>query len=152
MKKLIYLFAILAIVSCKKPAKEPLPNTSTVSIIGTWKTTSMHGKFYENNSLTIDTTINAPYTNEIDIIETIRFTNSMVFLKMNNDSSEGEYYNYSITNNYVMISDSISSDTLLYINSLSLTNFDFTLDYVNEYYDSTAVLFMYYFLRSIELF
>ena len=142
MKKLIYLFAILAIASCKKPPKEPVPNTSTASIIGTWKTTSMHGKFYENDVLTIDSTIYAPYYGEIDIIETIRFTNDSLYLKMNNEITEGEFYKYQKSGNYILTIDSTSTDTLLFINSLTSTNLDFTLDYTETYIDSNDTYFL----------
>jgi len=142
MKKLIYLFAILAIASCKKPPKEPVPNTSTASIIGTWKTTSMHGKFYENDVLTIDSTIYAPYYGEIDIIETIRFTNDSLYLKMNNEITEGEFYKYQKSGNYILTIDSTSTDTLVYINNLTSTNLDFTLDYTETYIDSNDTYFL----------
>lgn len=149
MKKLIYLFTILALVSCKKPPKEPISNTSTASIIGIWKTTSMHGKFYKNNVLTIDSTIFAPYYGEIDIIETIRFADSLVYMKINNDTSEGAGEKYNKSGNYIIVTDSISSDTLLFINSLTSTNFDFTLDYTQTYLDTDDTYFsgrsvMYY--------
>ena len=119
MKKLIYLFAILALVSCKKPPKESLQNTSIASIIGTWKTTSMHGKFYENNVLTIDTTLYAPYYGEVDIIETIRFTTDSLYIKMNNEITEGEFYKYQKSGNYILTIDSTSTDTLLFLNNLT---------------------------------
>jgi len=142
MKKLIYLFAILAIASCKKPPKEPVPNTSTASIIGTWKTTSMHGKFYKNDVLTIDSTIYAPYYGEIDIIETIRFTNDSLYLKMNNEITEGEFYKYQKSGNYILTIDSTSTDTLLFLNNLTSTNFDFTLDYEQYYVGANDSLFL----------
>jgi len=142
MKKLIYLFAILALTGCKKPPEEPIPNTSTASIIGTWKTTSMHGKFYKNDVLTIDSTIYAPYYGEIDIIETIRFTTDSLYIKMNNETTEGEFYKYQKSGNNILVTDSISTDTLLFINSLTSTNFDFTLDYTETYIDSNDTYFL----------
>jgi len=142
MKKLIYLFAILALTGCKKPPEEPIPNTSTASIIGTWKTTSMHGKFYKNDVLTIDSTIYAPYYGEIDIIETIRFTNDSLYLKMNNEITEGEFYKYQKSGNYILTIDSTSTDTLLFLNNLTSTNFDFTLDYEQYYVGANDSLFL----------
>ena len=142
MKKLIYLFAILALVSCKKPPKESLQNTSIASIIGTWKTTSMHGKFYENNVLTIDTTLYAPYYGEVDIIETIRFTTDSLYIKMNNEITEGEFYKYQKSGNYILTIDSTSTDTLLFLNNLTSTNFDFTLDYEQYYVGANDSLFL----------
>ena len=142
MKILICLFTILAIVSCKKPTKETVPNTSTASIVGTWKTTSMYGKFYENNVLTIDTTLYAPYYGEVDIIETIRFTTDSLYIKMNNEITEGEFYKYQKSGNYILTIDSTSTDTLLFLNNLTSTNFDFTLDYEQYYVGANDSLFL----------
>ena len=102
----------------------------------------MHGKFYENDVLTIDSTIYAPYYGEIDIIETIRFTNDSLYLKMNNEITEGEFYKYQKSGNYILTIDSTSTDTLLFLNNLTSTNFDFTLDYEQYYVGANDSLFL----------
>ena len=79
----------------------------------------MHGKFYENNVLTIDTTLYAPYYGEVDIIETIRFTTDSLYIKMNNEITEGEFYKYQKSGNYILTIDSTSTDTLLFLNNLT---------------------------------
>lgn len=137
MKNSIYILCFLSITACKKnndPACIVQQGTS-YSVIGTWITTSANYKYYEDGVLFIDSTVYSPYNGMVDIIETVRFTATDVFLKMNNDSSEGEFYQYNRSGKYIICTDEGDTDTLFTINNLTSSAFDFTLDYT---YDTTG--------------
>lgn len=128
MNKLIFFILIISFAACKKHPENAIPNNNQSTVLGTWKTTSVKVTLYENGIITFDTTVYPPYTGLVDVIETIRFTGDSVHFKMNNDTIEGESYKYSLTNNYILGTDSIWSDTLMYINHLSSADFDFTIE------------------------
>jgi hypothetical protein len=107
MRRIFLLVCVLTLTfACcdKDKAQEEMEdlkqeNTQS-SIMGTWNTTSWHGVYYENDILRLDTTINAPYRDLSNIIEHLRFTDTLLFVKKV-DEDEYEFNKYLYKNEIV---------------------------------------------------
>jgi hypothetical protein len=116
------ILIVLATASCEKPESH---TNATAGIEGKWNSMSYRYQRYQNDTLVRDTTLLPPFAGLGDVVEYVVFKNDSLWFKIGNEDDENVAGPCKIEKNIVLAGKNGNLDTMMFIDALTATRFDY---------------------------
>ncbi len=133
-KTFLIASSIFVFAACTKPDPTPDPVPSPAEnamLIGNWDTQTRRFQLYLDGVKEGDRSDTVPYQDTIDVIGSLTFSDKVVSLNFL-DSDDDVQLNYKVKGDYIYAVEDGMEDTLLHIDKLTSSEFNFTGTFVNE--------------------